>query len=126
MRTRYQHLFKRIQEGDPEERDAAYDAVLFDRGEAIPDLQECYAQSRDAVLMRFYSVQLLGFSGDKAAIPAVTAALDDPSPSVRAEACRGLEDLRAKGSIPALRARLNDLEPEVRQAAREAIDALKG
>ena len=126
MRTRYQHLFKRIQEGDPDERDAAYDAVLFDRGEAIPDLKECYEQSGRDVLMRFYSVQLLGFSGDKGAIPAVTAALEDPSPAVRAEACRGLEDLRAKKALPALRARLNDLEPEVRQAAYEAIEALKG
>lgn len=126
MRTRYQHLFKRILDGDPDERDAAYDAVLFDRGEAIPDLTEVYEQSVRHALMRYYAVQLLGFSGDKGAIPAVEAALADPSPAVRAEACRALEDLRARKSLPALRARLNDLEPEVRIAAQEALDALKG
>jgi HEAT repeat protein len=126
MRTRYQHLFKRIKEGDQDERDAAYDAVLFDRAEAIPDLRECYEESEKEPLMRFYSVQLLGFSGDRRAIPAVTAALDDPSPAVRAEACRSLEDLGAKKSLPALRARLNDLEPEVRLAANEAVEALRG
>ncbi len=75
--------------------------------------------------MRFYTIQLLGFSGDKGAIPAVIAALSDPSPAVRAEACRALEDLRAREALPALRERLSDLEPEVRQAAAEAIDALK-
>jgi HEAT repeat protein len=125
MRTRYQHLFKRIQEGDPDERDAAYDAVLFDRGEALPDLEECYQQSQEDVLMRFYSIQLMGFSGDKDAIPAVELGLNDPSPAVRAEACRALEDLGAKRSISLLEARLNDLEPDVRQAAQEAIEALK-
>ncbi len=125
MRTRYQHLFKRIEDGDADERDAAYDAVLFDRGEAIPDLKECYEQTERTTLMRFYSVQLLGFSGDKKAIPVVEIALDDPSPAVRAEACRALEDLGAKQSVAALKARMNDLEPGVRQAALEALEALK-
>ena len=71
------------------------------------------------------SVQLLGFSGDKKAIPVVEIALDDPSPAVRAEACRALEDLGAKQSVAALKARMNDLEPGVRQAALEALEALK-
>jgi len=109
---------------DLDERDAAYDAVLFDRGEALPDLKECYEESERDVLMRYYSVQLMGFSGEPGAIPTLVEALDDRSPTVRAEACRALEDLAARDAIAPLRARLNDLDPDVRQAAREALEAL--
>jgi HEAT repeat protein len=45
---------------------------------------------------------------------------------VRAEACRSLEDLRAKNAVKALEARFADLDPEVRLAAREAVAAILG
>ncbi|MED5369901.1 MAG: HEAT repeat domain-containing protein [Myxococcota bacterium] len=121
MRPRYADLFRRMGDPDPIERDAAFDAVLFDRGEALPDLVSAYKVFAKDTLRRFYAVQLMGFSGDKRAIPPLMKALDDPEAAVRAEACRSLEDLRAKDALPALRARLDDMDAEVRIAAREAL-----
>ncbi len=124
MRPRYADLFRRMGDPDPVERDAAFDAVLFDRGEALPDLVSAYATFSKDKLRRFYAVQLMGFSGDKKAIPPLVDALQDPEALIRAEACRSLEDLRARKALPELRARLEDLDAEVRIAAREAIACL--
>lgn len=124
MRPRYADLFRRMGDPDPVERDAAFDAVLFDRGEALPDLVSAYSIFSKDKLRRFYAVQLMGFSGDKKAIPPLVVALDDPEALIRAEACRSLEDLRARKAVPDLRARLEDLDAEVRIAAREAIACL--
>ena len=100
MRPRYADLFHRMGDQDPIERDAAFDAVLFDRGEALPDLISAYQSFSKDTLRRFYAVQLMGFSGDKTAIPPLIDALQDPEALVRAEACRSLEDLRARrGSV---------------------------
>ena len=66
----------------------------------------------------------MGFSGDDGAVPLVVKALDDADPSVRAEACRSLEDLRAKDALDALSKRTRDLDPHVRRAAREAVAVL--
>lgn len=124
MRPRYADLFRRMGDPDPVERDAAFDAVLFDRGEALPDLVSAYSSFSKDKLRRFYAVQLMGFSGDKKAIPPLMEALQDPEGLIRAEACRSLEDLRARKALPELRARLEDLDAEVRIAAREAIACL--
>ena len=62
MRPRYADLFRRMRDPDPVAADAAFDAVLFDREEAIPDLVECFQKSRKDPLLRFLCVQLLGFS----------------------------------------------------------------
>lgn len=124
MRPRYADLFRRMGDPDPVERDSAFDAVLFDRGEALPDLISAYKVFSKDTLRRFYAVQLMGFSGAKTAIPPLIEALEDPQPLIRAEACRSLEDLRARTAVPQLRARLEDLEAEVRIAAREAIACL--
>lgn len=124
MRPRYADLFRALKDPDPARVDAAYDALLFDRGEAIPDLIECYRTSRRDAQLRFYAVQLLAFSGDARAVPPVREALSDPDPAVRAEACRALEDLGAREAGPALRARTEDLDPEVREAALDALEAL--
>ena len=126
MRKRYKDLFERMRDPDPVAADAAFDAVLFDRGGALPDLIECLERSRRDPVLRFLCVQLLGFSGAKAAIKPLLVALDDPEPSVRAEACRSLEDLRAHAAMEALRARLDDLDAEVRLAAAEAILGIEG
>lgn len=126
MRTRYKDLFERMRDPDPVAADAAFDAVLFDRGGALPDLVECLERSKKDPVLRFLCVQLLGFSGAKAAVAPLVLALDDKEPAVRAEACRSLEDLRAHDAIGALRARLDDLDGEVRLAAAEAILGIEG
>lgn len=126
MRPRYEALFQRMRDPDPESADAAFDAVLFDREQAIPDLVECYARAKKDAALRFLVVQLLGFSGDASAIPTCLLALSDKDASVRAEACRSLEDLHAKDALPDLEARLSDLDEHVRLAAAEAVHILRG
>jgi len=123
MRPRFADLFTALRDPDPRRADKAYDSILFERGAALPDLVELYNQTEDAVL-RFYAVQLMGFSEDAKAIPPVVIALDDPEANVRAEACRALEDLKAKTSIEMLRRRTTDFDAGVRRAARETLLAL--
>lgn len=124
MRPRYADLFRRMRDPDPELADAAFDAVLFDRHEAVPDLTECFLRSKRDPGMRFLCVQLLGFSGSTAAIHTLLEALEDEDARVRAEACRSLEDLGAAEATEALIARLDDVDPDVRATAREALAAL--
>lgn len=127
MRPRYADLFEAFKDLDPARADAAFDAVLFDRAEAIPDLIELYERERAGdPLLRFYAVQLLGFSEDARAVPAVVTSLEDPDPGVRAEACRALEDLRAKEALDMVQRRTRDLDPNVRRAARDTIRVLSG
>lgn len=124
MRPRYRDLFTAMCDSDPYRADAAYDAVLFDRSEALPDLAELYRMSPREPKLRFYAIQLMGFTEDARAIPLVMEALTDHDPSVRAEACRALEDLGAVDALQPLRDRIDDLDPEVRRAAREATAAI--
>ncbi len=124
MRPRYADLFRRMRDPDPVASDAAFDAVLFDRAEALPDLVECFRKSRKDPLLRFLCVQLLGFSEAPEALPVLLEALEDKSPLVRAEACRSLEDLANPASVPHLEARLSDVDPEVRLAAADALEAV--
>jgi HEAT repeat protein len=126
LRPRYADLLRALSDPDPRRVDKAYDAILFDRGEALPDLVEAYQAYADDPVLRFYVVQLMGFSEDPKAIPPVVGALQDPDPLVRAEACRGLEDLRARDAIPQIQGRLEDLDPKVRSAAEETLRALGG
>lgn len=105
--------------------DAAYDAVLFDREAALPDLVEGYERSPREPVLRFYIVQLLGFSASQQAIPTLVRALRDPDDRVRSEACRSLEDLSAQVAIPDLERLLADHAAGVREAAGEAIQALR-
>jgi HEAT repeat protein len=125
MRPRYADLFARMRSQNPDERDAAFDAVLFERRNAIPDLIACYALAKKEYLLRFYAIQLLGFTRDKGAAPTLITALDDPEPMVRAEACRGLGDLGLKSSLEQIKARLDDFDIGVRIAAAEAIAIIK-
>ncbi len=124
MRPRYADLFRRLRDPDPTAADAAFDAILFDRGEAVPDIVECYLKSSRDDLTRFDMIQLLGFSESRDSIPTLLQALHDRSAQVRAEACRSLEDLRAAEAIEALGARLQDVDEDVRIAAREALDKI--
>ncbi|MCP4804825.1 MAG: HEAT repeat domain-containing protein [Proteobacteria bacterium] len=124
MRPYIADLFQRMKGPDLREQDAAFDAVLFEREAAVPDLIAAYRRFSEDRLLRFFAVQLLGFSGSKAAVEPLIEALDDPDPLVRSEVCRSLEDLRAKPARAALTARLTDVDGGVREAAREALDAL--
>ncbi len=124
MRPRYSDLFRRLGDVDPHQVDKAFDAILFDREQAVPDLIEGYTAGSHPDGVRYLLVQLLGFSESDSALPAVERALEDPSPKVRAEACRSLTDLRARQALPYLRLRLQDMDPEVRSAAVDAIAVL--
>jgi HEAT repeat protein len=126
MRPRYRDLFAALLDPDPSRADAAYDAVLFDRGDALEDLVELYDESKAEPSLRFYAIQLRGFSDSKGAIEPVVRALKDSDASVRAEACRALEDLRARRSVDDLQDCLDDEDVRVRRAAREAIRMLGG
>ncbi len=121
MSPRYRDLFNAMKDPDPLRADEAFDAVLFDRNQAVPDLIRAYGFFADDLLLRYNAVQLLGFSGSPKAVRILIQALDDPAPTIRAEACRSLEDLKAKGAREVLRTRLGDVSPEVRQAAKEAL-----
>ena len=125
MRPRYADLFRRMTDSDPMVADAAFDAVLFDRQEAVPDLVECYQNSKREPQLRYFVVQLLGFSGSPSAVETLLEALNDRDSSVRAEACRSLEDLSARVAVPQLEARLSDADAEVRTAAAEALDVIR-
>jgi hypothetical protein len=124
MRPRYSDLFRRLGDTDPHQVDKAFDSILFDREQAVPDLVEGYARGEHGDDVRYLLVQLLGFSECADAAPAVERALEDPSPRVRAEACRSLCDLRVRAAMPVLRRRLQDLDPDVRSAAVDAIAVL--
>ncbi len=128
MRPRYADLFKKMRDPDLAKSDAAFDAVLFDRGQALPDIIECYELAGSDHILRFYAIQLLGFSGSPEAIETLLFALNDPEPMVRAEACRSLEDigLRTPPVHAALSARLDDIDSDVSQAAEEALSHLGG
>jgi hypothetical protein len=66
--------------------------------------------------------------GDKAAIPAVIEAFDDPEVSVRLSAIRVLEDMGfadTDGAIPALRAALQHPNPEISGRAKLIIQAIE-
>ncbi len=116
-----------MRDPDPVKSDAAFDAVLFDRESALPDLVECYHAAVRDYALRFLAVQLMGFSGSQEAVETLLLALDDPEPMVRAEACRSLEDLRcgSEGVRVALQARQTDIHPTVCIAASEALAALE-
>lgn len=126
MRPRYADLFEALKDPDPIRADKAFDDILFERGNALPDLIEAYEPKTREPLVRYALVQLMGFTEDPRAIPTVMNALDDPHPDVRAEACRALEDLRARDALPNLQSRLEDMDIKVRQAAEETIRALGG
>lgn len=125
MRPRFADLLRRLEDPDIRQVDKAFDAILFDREQAVPDLVEAYCERDLPASVRYLVVQLLGFSGSEEAIPTVLSALDDASSTVRAEACRGLMDLRAREQLAVIRRRLEDVSPEVRRAALDTLSALE-
>ena len=120
---RYRDLFLTMCDTDQKRIDAAFDAVLFDRKLAVPALIEQYYMASNHQL-RYFCVQLLGFSDSKKALPVLIDALDDPIPAIRIEALYALEDQRCADAIPAIVSRTNDIDTNVRQIAQEVCDNL--
>ena len=137
MRPRYRDLFCRMCDPDPIERETAFDAVLFDRHEALPDIIAAYRAKRfgptKKAEFRFDLVQLMGFSGSTDALAPLLEALSDRDPDVQAEACRSLEDLKPVMDVAfrqqiceRLRSMLTHRAAVVRHAAGDALVALEG
>ena len=120
----YKDLFDTMLDPDPIKADEAFDKVLFERQKAVPALIEKYNLTPDSDIMRYYCVQLLGFSDSQESIELIRHALTDNSPLVRKEACFALEDLKAIDAIEDVRSRMQDLDPNVRQVACETYDFL--
>jgi HEAT repeat protein len=124
---RYAELFAALLDSNQERADKAFDDILFDRQLAVPALIEQLLRSKDNHNMRYFCVQLLGFSESPLAIEPILLALQDTNVFVRKEACMAIEDLKIVTAdvFEALEDRLCDLNPEVAQAANECIDFLK-
>jgi HEAT repeat protein len=74
---------------------------------------------------RSAALTALGSIGDRSVTADVAAMLDDPTPSVRADAARVLVRLGAGDHVEAIEALLRDPEPDVRSTALELIVQLK-
>ena len=124
---RYAELFEALLDSDQERADKAFDDILFDRKLAVPALIEQLLRSIDNHTMRFYCVQLLGFSESPLAVDPIVEALQDTDVFVRKEACFALEDLKivTPEVFEALEDRLNDLNPEVAKSAGECLEFLR-
>ncbi len=109
-------------DADPEVRAAAAVGVA-EAGlrEVSPRLAEVLAGDGDETVRR-EAARALGAVGDVDSVPALGAALDDPSGPVRLEAARALEALGSAGAIEALARRVTE-EPdwETRAAIASAL-----
>ncbi|MBM74497.1 MAG: hypothetical protein CMK59_03780 [Proteobacteria bacterium] len=121
---RYRDCFASLTSADSSEVDAAFDSILFDRELAVPALIEKY-MSKPSDDLRYFCVQLMGFSGSTTAVPTLLKALNDPSAEIRSEACLSLEDLNAYEYLNLIEERLQDLDETVRQIAQEVCINLK-
>jgi len=126
LTPRYRDLFAAMLHEDDTIANEAYDNILFERALAVPYLCNQYdlahhktAQDRK---LRYFCIQLLGFSGSKSAKNTVIHALSDEDPYVRKEALYAVEDLKIKSATDQVRNRLQDLDGEVRRVAQEVYD----
>jgi HEAT repeat protein len=124
---RYAELFTALLDTDQERADKAFDDILFDRKLAVPALIEQLLSAKDNPTLRYFCVQLLGFSESPIAVDPILNALQDTNAVVRKEACFALEDLKVVTPevIEGLEDRLNDLSAVVAQSASECLDFLK-
>jgi len=128
LTPRYRDLFAAMLHEDDNIANEAYDNVLFERKLAVPYLCNQYelahtktAQDRK---LRYFCIQLLGFSGAKNSQKIVLQALSDEDAHVRKEALYAVEDLKLKSATDHVRNRLQDLDPDVRRVAQEVYDYL--
>src|SRR5262245_53227257 len=75
----------------------------------------------DSYKVRVQVCLVLGRSGDRRAVPALSGALKDDSPAVRLVAAQALGRLGDTGAVPALNAALHDPVANVAAAARQAL-----
>jgi hypothetical protein len=124
----YRDLFAAMLHDDDTIANGAYDKVLFERGLAVPHLCDqyelAYQKTTEHRKLRYYSVQLIAFSGVRTGKETVLNALSDEYYTVRKEALYAVEDLKIKDAIPLVRERLQDLNSEVRRVAQEVYDYL--
>lgn len=74
---------------------------------------------------RIEALRLLGYLADRAALPALLAALEDPVAKVREQAANALIPLRAaEARLPLTRHLFEDPDPGARMAAAQALGAL--
>jgi hypothetical protein len=70
------------------------------------------------------AIELLVSTKNKDAVPALTGAIADPAPEIRAAAIEGLAALGARAALPGIIKSLNDEHPGVRQSATNAVALL--
>jgi HEAT repeat protein len=76
--------------------------------------------------VRMNAARMLGTLGERSAVPALVAALQDTYFGVRAEAARALGLLTDENAMDALmQTATDDPDPQVRRNAREAIEKIK-
>ena len=73
--------------------------------------------------VRSTAAEVLGYNGDKSAIPALIEELKDRDKTVRWHAVRALEVIGAKSAVPALIEALKDSDKTVRWRAASALGA---
>jgi len=78
----------------------------------------------DSYKVRVQVCLVLGRSGDRRAVPALSGALKDDNPAVRLVAAQALGRLGDAGAAPALNAAVQDPVPGVAAAARQALASL--
>jgi HEAT repeat protein len=93
-------------------------------GEAVPVLIERLQSAHRAPWKPTYILALKEI-GDRRAIPALIAALDDPDERIAAAACEALAGLDERGAVELLLRLLEDPRWRVRQAACEELFELK-
>jgi hypothetical protein len=92
---------------------------------AVAEVSRILAQDSDPVV-RTRAALALGRRGDPRATPALTAALEDPHPSVRIQAVRGLRRVEGERAAEALgRVLLRDADPSVRRVAASVLASLR-
>jgi HEAT repeat protein len=79
----------------------------------------------DIPAVRRQAAAALGRLADRAAVPSLVAALDDPEASVRREAAKSLGDLKDERSVPGLIKSLADRDANVRFYAAYALGEIK-
>ena len=106
--------------------DRAYDKLLFDKSpHSIDALIETYHNSPRDETLRYLCIQLLGFKQTPKALECLLTALEDPSVSVRREACLSLEELRSPKALEPIKKLFTDPNPDVRKTAKESYRTLK-
>jgi HEAT repeat protein len=112
--------------GDPGLQAAALEALRRLGAGALPEMERAFAAGALGAAERRLLVDLAGRVGDSSARRLLLGALEDASPTVRAEAATALGERGFREAVrPLLEKEANDPSPEVRQAAASALRKLQ-